>query len=128
MTMEDLLDALDGVTWYNCLAEEIIKWKNPDNYNRTSPDGLIYYPDGWLSPKKEFWSSWPEHCRDQMEVLWMICVQLFGDYGTSPRYGWIEKKDEFFKFIDSITKTYQDDEECYNSCDLLRENIEEDDT
>ena len=108
MTMENLLDALDGVTWYNCLAEEIIKWKNPDNYSRFTPYGTPY-PDGMLVPKIEFRFGWPEDCKEQLEVFWMICVVLFGNYGSSPRIGWIENKDEFFKFIDSITKTYQDD-------------------
>ena len=104
LTENDFLDALDSVVWYNGLGEEILKWKNLDNYNVKTPYGN-YYPDNWLSPKIDFWSKWPNDCRDQLEVIWMICVILFGDYGTSPRSGWIEKKDEFFAFIDAITET-----------------------
>lgn len=26
---------------------------------------------------------------EQFEVFWMLLVQMFGDYGTSPRNGWI---------------------------------------
>lgn len=109
VTKETLIDALDSVTWYNCLAEEILKWKNPENYD-TEHKG-VPYPDGWLSPKMEFWASWPKGFRNQLEVIWMICVCMFGDYGTSPRSGWIEHKDEFFAFIDAITETYRESEE-----------------
>ena len=105
-----ILDALDGVTWYNCLAEEIIKWKDPENYNTSSPYGSSY-PDVWLVPKIEFWNSWPKEMKEQLEVIWMIFVLLFGNYGTSPRSGWIERKDEFFAFIDEITKTYRECDE-----------------
>lgn len=109
MTSESLITALDAVTWYNGLAEEIVKWKNPDNYSSLNPIG-IPYQDGMLVPKIEFRFGWPEDCKEQLEVFWMICVLLFGNYGSSPRVGWIEKKDEFFKFIDNITSTYQDSE------------------
>jgi len=27
-------------------------------------------------------------------ILWMCLVQMFGDYGTSPRYGWVSRPDE----------------------------------
>lgn len=108
MTVEDLTDALDSVTWYNGLAEEILKWKNMDNYDDKTPYNTKY-PDNWLSPKIEFFYSWPAEAKEQLQVIWMICVMLFGEYGTSPRYGWIENKDEFFDFIDKITITYRED-------------------
>lgn len=25
-----------------------------------------------------------------LQVIWMMCVCMFGDYGTSPRWGWIK--------------------------------------
>lgn len=102
---EEFLDSLDSVTWYNCLAEEIVKWKNLDNYNRYTPYGTAY-PDQWLCPTMEFLINLSKD--RQLEVIWMICVVLFGNYGTSPRSGWIEKKDEFFAFIDGITQTYRE--------------------
>lgn len=104
---EDFLDSLDSVTWYNCLAEEIVKWKNLDNYNRYTTYGTAY-PDQWLCPTIEFLTGLSKDRNGQLEVIWMICVVLFGNYGTSPRSGWIEKKDEFFAFIDGITKTYRE--------------------
>ena len=31
--------------------------------------------------------------------LWFILVCKFGDYGTSPRFGWIENKDGAMQFL-----------------------------
>lgn len=92
--INDILDALDSVTWYNSLAGEIQKWKFlPVN------GGLIQSP---LSLQ----SGMPEGMRKQLEVFWIISVTLFGDYGVSPRVGWIEDTDGFYDFIDKITETY----------------------
>ena len=40
----------------------------------------------------------------------MIAVLLFGDYGTSPRSGWITDINGFKSFIDEITKLYREAE------------------
>ena len=109
MTLESIIDAIDSVTWYNGLAERIVTWKNMENYNVRQTYGE-YYPEGWLSPSMRFLTSLTEDGYEQLQVIWMICVMLFGDYGTSPRNGWIENKDEFFTFIDMITKTYREAE------------------
>ncbi len=88
LEINDLLDALDSVTWYNGLAEEIIEWKN--------------------LPKDNFGIVYPGIDNPQIEVIWMICCVLFGDYGTSPRSGWITDITGFHEFIDIITKTQQE--------------------
>ena len=105
MTAEMIINALDSVTWYNGLAEVVLAWKDlklehgsvscPDNYGYKIP-GLLSVGD------KEYLA--------QLQVIWMICVVLFGNYGTSPRYGWIEEKSlkEFHAFIDSITETQRE--------------------
>lgn len=95
-----LLDALDSVTHYNGLAEEVIEWKNlPLN------EWGSYSPPEIFSKASIEWT--PKY---QCQVIWMILVFMFGDYGTSPRFGWIEKenKEQFDNFIDEITKTYQE--------------------
>lgn len=45
----------------------------------------------------------------QIEIIWMMLVIMFGDWGTSPRYGWIEKIHEFRNFVQQITEavTYE---------------------
>lgn len=102
-------DALDSVTWYNGLAEYVVKWKqealvtteaeyklseyeffNVDTttYGAEEPDDRVFY---------------------QLQVLWMIAVDKFGDYGTSPRTGWIENIPLFVLWCDEITQTYKYD-------------------
>lgn len=87
-----LLDNLDAITWYNCLAEEITTWKELRNDNGIIPCPLNHVRNAY---------------EGQLQFVWMLCVLMFGDYGTSPRYGWInwENKDVFDAFIDDITKT-----------------------
>ena len=105
MTAEMIIDALDSVTWYNGLAEVVLTWKDlkPEHRHVSCPDNYGYKISGLLSVgEKEYLA--------QLQVIWMICVVLFGDYGTSPRYGWIEEKSlkDFHAFIDSITKTQKE--------------------
>lgn len=38
----------------------------------------------------------------QLQVIWMICVAKFGEYGTSPRFGWITDIKGFREFIEKI--------------------------
>jgi hypothetical protein len=97
----ELLKALDCVTWYNCYAEDILKWKE-EGYLEN--DGYI------LSWDWDKFDQLPKEEQIALQIIWMICVSLFGDYGTSPRSGWIlmENKEAFFKFIDDITTTYRE--------------------
>lgn len=96
---EDLIDALDSVTWYNGLAEEIVHWKDPGYFDeRTNSLGW-----NW-----DLFNDFPLEMREQIQIIWIICVELFGDYGTSPRSGWIENIEAFYKFVDEITKTYRE--------------------
>lgn len=90
LSKEDLLDALDAVVWYNGCGEIISEWEKLE-----PEDGTIhaeYYKHGYTNT-------------DQLEMLWMIAVLLFGDYGTSPRSGWIEDVESFRKFCHRITQT-----------------------
>lgn len=40
-------------------------------------------------------------------ILWMTLVEMFGNYGTSPRYGWIERPKECVDYLwEMIHKTW----------------------
>lgn len=103
-------DSLDSVTWYNGLAEYVVKWKqealaiseNGDKYFRT--ESVTY-------GAKDFY---------QVQVLWMIAVDKFGEYGTSPRTGWIENIPLFVLWCDEITKT-----NTYHGCSIKYINKQE---
>ena len=43
-----------------------------------------------------------EEAYHQAHFLWMIAVMLYGNYGTSPRYGWIDNVSEFQKWCEKI--------------------------
>lgn len=101
----DYADALDAVTWYNGLAETVIKWINLE-----PEDGSIHCPHRYCGSED---IEPPDYA--QLQVLWMIAVIMFGDYGTSPRFGWITNIEAFRLWISDITKTtryaYDDEEE-----------------
>ena len=115
MTAEDYTNALDSVTWYNGLASTVLKWKDLTSDN----DYSIPCPDNYcLSPLRvdEIYKYPPEeyyYDKAQLQVLWMMAVEMFGECGTSPRYGWILKEniEAFHKWILDITTVYRDAEE-----------------
>ena len=37
-------------------------------------------------------------------MLWQMLVEMFGTCGTSPRTGWIEKRDECADFLEMIVQ------------------------
>lgn len=99
MNKEKLLSALESITWYNGLYEPLLEIKKrlldkTDNNNFLRPNDIDYFNDL------------------QFEIFWMMLVVLYGDYGTSPRSGWLEmaNKNSIIAFIDEITKTGQEDE------------------
>lgn len=96
--------ALDSVTWYNSLAEYVLRWKqdalaiSESEYKFFSVDSTTY---GAEEPDDRVFY--------QLQVLWMIAVDKFGNYGTSPRVGWIENISLFVLWCDEITQTYSSD-------------------
>ena len=101
ISKESLIAALDSVTWYNGLAEYVMKWKT----DCPKVNGTIVSEESYCCGEID------SVIYDQLQVIWMICVELFGDYGTSPRSGWIEDVDGFCKFIDDITALQRDYDE-----------------
>ena len=98
---ESLIAALDSVTWYNGLAEYVMKWKT----DCPKVNGTIVSEESYCCGEID------SVIYDQLQIIWMIFVELFGDCGTSPRSGWIEDVDGFCKFIDDITVTHREHEE-----------------
>ena len=93
----NLKEAINSIVWYNGLYEFLqplkaaIEERDSEHINSVSVIGCDWY-------EKLLKES------DQVQFLWMLLVLMYGDYGTSPRTGWLymENKDEIIKFIDEI--------------------------
>lgn len=101
---KDILDILDSITWYNGIGESLIKLK--EDLIKQNDNGNYLIIDHNLEYKNK------EFADEQFEIFWMMLVLLYGNYGTSPRSGWLEikNKDKIINFIDKITKTTQEEE------------------
>lgn len=97
--MINMYEILDSITWYNGIYEPLLKIKEII---------IVYDEDKFihvLRPEEGIFKD------EQFEIFWMMLVLQFGDYGTSPRYGWLEmnNKTKIIAFIDKITKTGQEE-------------------
>lgn len=89
ITILDVMAAMIVMAGYNGLDKEILSWDElPVESNYGYTEGHISCPDSVRS--RESW---------ELIYIWGVLVLLFGDYGTSPRYGWIDHPVEFKKFI-----------------------------
>lgn len=100
--MEDkIIEALADAFWYNGYEEEIQEWreemrKEREQYNSVQCPFVSEDFSWWNMSKDDLYGY------AQLQILWMLLVLLFGDYGTSPRYGWIEKTKECGAFLDRM--------------------------
>ena len=81
-------DPMIGIIWYNGLEEIVIKWKD--------------YKKGDDAPYWAYNSSLNDGDYRQLEMVWMYLVLCFGDYGTSPRGGWIEDFEGYKKWFEEL--------------------------
>lgn len=99
--MSKEIQALDSITWYNGLAPVVFSW--------------IELKDNGYSVRCPNDYGAPEGCSEsdvgQLQIFWMYAVVMFGEYGTSPRFGWITDVAGFRKWIMDITKTWRSSEE-----------------
>lgn len=89
----DLMEILNTIVWYNGLSDSLLEIK------KIILETPKFEYNHMLRPKGNDFDD------NQFEIFWMILVLQFGDYGVSPRSGWLEmeNKDKIIKFIDDIT-------------------------
>lgn len=90
-----------SAAWYNGYEDEFDKVLNYLKDRKTIKENELYFE----IPKPDFIK--PED--EIMELYWMLLVFTFGNYGTSPRSGWIyrDKLDDCINHItEMINKTY----------------------
>lgn len=84
-TNETLFENLASIVWYNGLEEQLrVLRRELECKNRLPRQNVDLSAQG--------------------EIFFMILVFRFGDYGVSPRYGWIEDFDGAVEFIDKLLK------------------------
>ena len=89
---QQFIDALDTIVFTYGLESRLYDWKKRAKFR------VIDEP--FVLRGEDFSSG--------LEFIWVVCVELFGDWGTTPRAGWIEDIDGFCEFIDAITSTSRD--------------------
>lgn len=94
----ELVEAIGTALWYNgyenCIIELRDKIKEFNNSKKDKYD-TFYMPPFDLDFINE---------HEQFHLFTMFLVLLYGDYGTSPRFGWIcaEKAEECIEFLNII--------------------------
>lgn len=111
---EKMLDALKSVFWYEGLLTEddsgnystncwLVKFiddlernANTTHQNMYTVDDLEAFNENNDFDEDEF------DQRGRHTVIWQMLVEMFGDCGASPRFGWIEKRKECAEFLREI--------------------------
>lgn len=102
MKANDMIYALGSIVWYNGYYLEIQRWIE-------------------VGDKQPMWCvecplEFPKHGTNNeyydygaLQIIWMMCVCMFGDYGTSPRFGWVTDWHECRKFLEKICELSKED-------------------
>lgn len=102
---DKIFDSLCSIISYNGLDDFLNYLMTVVSGNRlrriTAEQIKIFY--WYLHPDDDTW-IFSTYDYGQLEMIWMFLVLLFGDYGTSPRTGWIEEDNfvELYNFLEEI--------------------------
>lgn len=99
MTGEEILQALGDIAYYNGHEKEIKKVIEYIEHYKGQFNNII--------PMPEFLEK--NDCDYYINILWQLSVMLYGDYGTSPRSGWLEAENkdkilDIWKYIYSVVQ------------------------
>lgn len=99
-------EALDALVWYNGYTDIIRYWNKLAE--QTPKQGYVPYKIAFNNLQEKFRASMLDI--SQVQVLWVVAVWKFGNYGTSPNSGWIENLNDFREWCDAITTTVGSEE------------------
>ncbi len=104
----NLIENLNSIIWYNGIYEGL--WKLKEDLLKSKDYGnYLSYKESNIQKKGPlplYVHNHEEFDNEQFEIFWMLLVLKYGDYGTSPRTGWLEltNKKEIIEFIDTLTE------------------------
>lgn len=90
-------NAMVDALWYN-VGNEFVEdlCERYKNWNGASGSfGISDIPDEWYD----------NECLNQ---YWSMIVLAFGDYGTSPRSGWVPKSEKADKFFEDLSADFKE--------------------
>lgn len=87
VSTRDMIDALEDVVFFNGLYSSLVAAKED-----------IQAADKYCCRPVRLCGDGDE----QFEIFWMLMVILFGEWGSSPRTGWILDKEAACKFVDAL--------------------------
>ena len=97
-----LLNALHSWFWYNGLLDSVdencLILKLISILRETEDEILTFH---YLKEKYNIDIS---STNEELNVLWILLVEMFGNCGTSPRTGWIEKRKACADFLEAIVE------------------------
>ena len=108
MTWE-LLDALDCLVWYQGLGDVLDRWLKAEPSIILGSTIIECHDTYWIDPGEYKELLKYQRLYNQLQCIWIIAVSVFGDWGTSPRFGWITDVEGFREFIERITRTYHEE-------------------
>ena len=112
-----LLNALHSWFWYNGLLDSVDdEWVTFENISRPKYDenclilkliSILRETEDdilTLSYLEEKYNIDMSSTNKELNVLWILLVEMFGNCGTSPRTGWIEKRKDCADFLETIVE------------------------
>lgn len=95
LSVNEIIYAIQTACEYNGLYEAFEDWvKHGDSITEENKKKHNkYYSINCPLDMYPFRNCGEEIDKDdyaQLQIIWMICVLLYGDYGTAPNFGWID--------------------------------------
>lgn len=110
---ETILLALQSIVDYNCLSEELRIVRDGLLQQKKKMNGDVLSCVGMTRPKDLCGLESDKYNLSQFEIFWMLLVLMFGEFGTSPRNGYInnEQIDDAILFVNWLIDTEDNAEE-----------------
>ena len=112
-----LMQSLHSAFWYQGLLEqegdEWITFPNISRPKYTDDCVIVRLIDELKNKKTRYgYYEYIDICEldedfgscKEFNVIWIMLVEMFGSCGTSPRTGWIEKREECAEFLQQIVE------------------------